>query len=777
MNGFASNLKPVTGVLKLPTADKEQDFSAEFYESTVDSMFGDSAMLLIGGLMGCALSTLAALQYDSLVLALIAGLMPISAGGRWLSSYLYWRSRPKSRDLQFLKRWDRIYMAGAASQVLLQSMFCLWTFVYTPDGFGRLVSLSGMLAYLVGIPGRNFASATLVIVLITCSAVPLYTGLFFAGGANIVIALLVLTPYFYTIYTVAKRLRGVFQQATQRTHELGKLARRFDSALNNMPCGLVMLNGEGQVVVTNQKFDELLQLAPRRAGHEVDLETLFEECALRGLLDRAHALKALGDVRARIAGGALVDPQLELDDGRILSLTVQKMEDGGAVLLFNDVTERNHAAARINELARFDTLTGLPNRVEFGERATALLPDNLGDDDVALMFVDLDEFKQVNDTLGHAVGDQLLRAAAERLKLAVRPQDLVARLGGDEFVAFLGSASSLAQIEAIARAIINAMAKPFDIAGQQLRVGASVGIARGVDVGLDLDVLLRCADMALYQAKADGRGSWRLFEPDMEVRARARRELEFDLRAAIENDELDLCYQPIYRVAKRRYGGCEALLRWRHPSRGMVPPSVFVPIAEEMGFVTALDDYVLRKACCAAASWGGDSSVAVNLSAMSFETAEIIDRIRNALALSHLPASRLEIEITETALLRNVQLTRSILFELRKLGVRISLDDFGTGYSSLSYLHSLPLNKIKIDRSFLAGLEQDPRVLKLLTGVAQLSKDLGLTIVVEGVETQEQFALITGVTEVDEIQGFLFSAAVPYAEIAKIFSEQRKNAA
>jgi diguanylate cyclase (GGDEF)-like protein len=765
------------GVFKLQRADSERDFSAEFHESTIDSMYGDGPVLLFGGIFGCTLAAIAASQYRSLGLGVIAVLLPVLAAARVVAIYYYWRLKPVARDPGFTARWEKIYTIGAAAYVLLLSIFCLWAFLDTPEGFARTASLSGVLAYLVGIPGRNFASRTLVGVLITCAAVPLYTAMFIGGGSNLLVAALVLTPYFATIYSVATRLRGVFIEAALRAHEVSKLAGRFDSALNNMPCGLVMLDRRGRVVVTNDKLSELLRLAPQDIKDESDLDALFERCAQHGLIAARRAQEALAQIKSRIAGGGAQDAQVELIDGRVLSLTVQKIDDGGAVVLFNDVTERNIAQARINELARFDTLTGLPNRIEFRECAVALLAGKRQDDDAALMFVDLDEFKQVNDTLGHAVGDQLLRAAAERLKLAVGPDDLVARLGGDEFVVFVSSVSALAQIEAIARAIVTAIGKPFDIAGQQLRVGASIGIARGIDVGYELGVLLRCADMALYQAKADGRGLWRLFEPDMETRARARRELEIDLRAAIENNELDLCYQPIYHVADRRYSACEALVRWRHPTRGMVPPSVFVPVAEEMGLVTQMDECVLNKACAAAAAWGSDGNVAVNLSAMSFESGEIIDRIKDALALSRLPAERLEIEITETALVRNVELTRAILYELRKIGVRVSLDDFGTGYSSLSYLHSLPFNKIKIDRSFLAGLEHDTRALKLLSGVAQLSKDLGLTIVVEGVETQEQFALVTSVTEVDEIQGFLFSAPVPQPEIARMFGAQRKSAA
>ena len=415
--------------------------------------------------------------------------------------------------------------------------------------------------------------------------------------------------------------------------------------------------------------------------------------------------------------------------------------------------------------------------MEFGERATAILDTKPDDLDVAVLFVDLDQFKQVNDTLGHVVGDQLICAAAERLRGAAGPKDLVARLGGDEFVVLIEAVDTVAEIEAIARTIVDDMTLPFEIAGNTIRLSASIGIARAVDVGADLSVLLKSADMALHQAKSDGRAVWRFFEPRMETRARERRNLEFELRLALEDEELDIAYQPIYNVAKGEFLGCEALLRWRHPVLGRISPAVFVPIAEEIGLVVKLDEWVLRRACRAAMAWPTDTKVAVNFSAIHFQTTEIIATVSSALAESGLAPQRLEIEITESAFLQNKQLAHAILSDLRKLGVRISLDDFGTGYSSLSYLHSLPLNKIKIDRSFLNGLEGDARARKLLYGVTRLSRDLGLTIVVEGVETEDQFNLVTGATPVDEIQGFYFSPPIAKDEITELFQRPRRSAA
>ena len=277
--------------------------------------------------------------------------------------------------------------------------------------------------------------------------------------------------------------------------------------------------------------------------------------------------------------------------------------------------------------------------MEFRERATAILADKPDDSDVAVLFVDLDQFKQVNDTLGHSVGDLLLSAAADRLRRAAGPRDLVARLGGDEFVVLVEAVDTIAEIEARARAIVGDLTLPFEIAGNHIRLSASIGIARAVDVGPDLSALLKSADMALYQAKADGRAVWRFFEPRMETRARERRNLEFDLRLALENEQLDIAYQPIYNVAKGEFLGCEALLRWRHPVHGQISPSVFVPIAEEIGLVVKLDEWVLRRACRAAMAWPTDTKVAANFSAIHFQTAEIIATVSSALAESGLGAA------------------------------------------------------------------------------------------------------------------------------------------
>jgi diguanylate cyclase (GGDEF)-like protein len=575
---------------------------------------------------------------------------------------------------------------------------------------------------------------------------------------------------------ISFRLRGVYLDALLKARDVSVLADRFDTALNNMPYGLAMLGNDGRIVVTNQRLHDLLKLQPSSSDAKATIEELLRHSAEAGGVCKDEINEVVDGLHLRIGGEAFEELLLQTTSGRTLDLTLQPMSNGGAVVLFEDVTERKITQARINELARYDSLTGLPNRMEFHERAEEIL-SSAPSSSCAMMFVDLDQFKQVNDTLGHAVGDILLREVAERLLTTTSLTDLVARFGGDEFVVLLRPVMDRGYVAGIARAIIEELSKPYQIGDHQIGIGASIGIAIVPENCVDIGLLLRNADMALYQAKAEGRNTWRFFEAELEIRAQSRRNLEFDLRRAFDKNEFELHFQPIYNLEKKRFSSCEALIRWNHPTRGKVPPAVFVPVAEEMGLILRMDDWVLRHACSACATWPSDVRVAANISALHFRDRQVVESVRTALRESQLAPHRLEIELTETALVQNIQMTRSVLTELRQIGVRLSLDDFGTGYSSLSYLNSLPFNKIKIDRSFLRGLEREGRALKLLNGITRLSADLGLLVVMEGVETEEEFKLITDHTAVDEIQGFLLSRPAPYREISAMFNERKLSAA
>jgi diguanylate cyclase (GGDEF)-like protein len=461
------------------------------------------------------------------------------------------------------------------------------------------------------------------------------------------------------------------------------------------------------------------------------------------------------------------DPDATRD--RSLSWTFQPMAGGGTVVLLEDVTERRNAEARITHLARYDELTALPNRVNFRDEIERLLAVPHGATQLsALLFVDLDQFKQVNDTLGHPCGDQLLCTVADRLRDMLRPEDFVARFGGDEFVVFQQNIKSGEDAAYLARRIVDHLSERYKIDNHLVEIGASVGIAL-TSPGVTADTLMKNADMALYRAKADGRGTFCFFREEMAQIVEARRILELDLRKALANEEFELLYQPLVNLKSGRIATCEALLRWNHPVRGTVSPVDIIPVAEDMGLIVDLGRWILRKACMECMKWPEAVSVAVNFSPQQFHQRELLSEVRYALEVSGLPANRLEIEITESSLLRNTQSTHDVLSQLHAIGVRISLDDFGTGYSSLSYLHNFPLQKVKIDRSFLEGIDSD-RPLTLLRGVARLSADLGMLVVVEGIETNEQLELISADGTVTEAQGYLFSRPVPAVRVRQLLN-------
>ena len=422
-------------------------------------------------------------------------------------------------------------------------------------------------------------------------------------------------------------------------------------------------------------------------------------------------------------------------------------------------------AYRAGHMALHDSLTGLPNRVLLNERLEHALNFGKPDSIVATYILDLDQFKHVNDTLGHPTGDKLLTMVADRLQLIIRSMDTVARMGGDEFALVLADATKQSDVDAVARRIIEVVSEPYEINGRQVVIGTSVGIAMGrPSQGLLPDQLIRNADVALYKAKREGRGTFSLFEAEMDALVRERRVLEYDLRQALSAGQFELYYQPLIDLVDNGISGFEALIRWRHPERGLVPPAVFVPLAEETGLIVPIGEWVVREACAMAVQWPGKLKVAVNISPAHFCDTALVQTVVDALAASGLAPNRLELEITETNLLQNSVATLSALHQLRDIGVRIAMDDFGTGYSSLSYLQSFPFDKIKIDRSFVEKITEDANSLNIVRAVAALANGLGMASTAEGVETVEQLSRIRaeGYTE---IQGYLVSKPLPAHEV------------
>jgi diguanylate cyclase (GGDEF)-like protein len=528
-----------------------------------------------------------------------------------------------------------------------------------------------------------------------------------------------------------------------------------------------MFDSKRRIVVSNQKLSQQMGLAPDFELKGSSVRNLVESVVGAGLLSDLNGLGLIDRLNARLSGSDDAAFGVDMLNGRTLEFTVQPMENGGMVALVEDITERKIAEAKISHLARFDPLTGLPNRSVLRDRMERALSEWRPDNMCAIHFVDLDQFKQVNDTLGHTRGDMLLEAVAERLQTSIRDADVISRFGGDEFVILQAPIKSPDQAEALATRVLNALAGTYDLDGHKVVVTASIGIAVAKN-RIDLDQFLRNADLALYQAKSDGRGTWRWFEAKMEANAQARRTLEFDLRNAMENKEFELYYQPLFNLKTRRIEACEALLRWPHRERGMVSPGEFIPVAEEMGLIVEIGNQVLYKACLECRRWPGDTAVAVNLSSIQFDRSNVPALVRETLAATNLAPHRLEIEITESTLLQDTKRTRADLKQLADMGVKISLDDFGTAYSSLSYLHSLPLHKVKIDQSFLQGLGDDERRVTLLRGMTRLSAQLGLRVVVEGVETEEQLALLAAEDSIDEVQGYLLARPMPASDLRKL---------
>ena len=497
----------------------------------------------------------------------------------------------------------------------------------------------------------------------------------------------------------------------------------------------------------------------------------------------AERLAAHDNALMRFGGAAAVEEQqVSTRDGATRLLRMKKMivRDGAGapqyiVAVCEDTTEQRRSEARIAHMARHDALTGLPNRLLFHDRLNRALTRS-AESPVAVLCVDLDRFKTVNDTLGHPVGDELLKLVARRLEGCIREGDTVARLGGDEFAIIQHRLETTDAAGLLAERVVEALAAPFEVQGHQVVCGASLGIAIAPADGKLAEELLKKADMALYRAKAEGRGAFHYFEREMDERMQARRLLELDLRRALVNGEFELYYQPLLNLAENRISGCEALLRWRHPTRGLVLPGEFIPLAEEIGLITPLGEWVMRRACEEAVTWPVEMKVAVNLSPVQFRSRNLVQIVVSALANSGLSADRLEVEITESVLLQDNAANIKVLHELRDLGVRIAMDDFGTGYSSLSYLRSFPFDKIKIDRSFVSDLTNHGDALAIVKAVASLGASLGMVTTAEGVETAAQFdrLRLEGCTEV---QGYLVSEPRQGADLAKLFAKPLKRRA
>jgi len=558
------------------------------------------------------------------------------------------------------------------------------------------------------------------------------------------------------------RLKRMNDELQSRERELRMQNMRFDTAMNNMTQGLCMFDAQHRVVVSNARFAELYGLSAEQMRPGTTLREVIERRIANGIYGGESPEAYLHERLSAIVKD--LDMIQDLSDGRCMAISLRLMPEGGWVTTHEDVTERRRIEARLSHMAHHDALTDLPNRVLLRQKLEqALQGIKRGDPFLAVLMLDLDRFKEVNDTLGHLAGDALIKTIAERLREGMRQTATVSRFGGDEF-AILESFSNRDDIEALPKRVQEIINRPFELEGHSVAVGTTIGIAVAPADGTDPDELLKKADLALYRAKSDARGTYRFFEPQMDVLLQERRALERDLRLALPAGQLELYYQPLVNLERDETSGYEALLRWHHPSRGPISPTVFIPLAEETGLITALGEWVLQQACAEAMRWPGDLKVAVNLSVMQFKSRNLMRMVIGVLATTQLPPRRLELEITESVMLNDAEGVFATLRNLHQLGVRIVLDDFGTGFSSLSYLLRFPFDKIKIDRSFIQGLSQEGPSLVLVRSLIQMGQGLNVDVTAEGVETQQQLDLLRaeGCTEV---QGFYISPPRPADEV------------
>lgn len=733
------------------------DMPGEVYVQFVKSLYRSRSTLLVGATSHMLIALMVYLRTGKIVFVVFGALFLAIGAVRYIGIS---RDGEVLNDPETARHWESDYVINGALQGLLLGSFgFVATYVY-PDPFGEMGALASILSSLVTVVGRNYGSSRVVVIFTISMLAPMAVALLLREELSYAMLAVLMAPFGMIVIKSAAEVRKILLSAVMERRKADQLAQRFDRALNTMSHGLIMFNPDGRVVVANERAAEYLGFphAERLIGRTLD--GLLLRGVTRQLLTRNDFARSRAQLKTALDTGNGAKILLGLRDGRYFEFTPREGKQELSVLTFEDVTRRVEAENKIRHMARFDSLTGLPNRAYFQE----VVRDYLGTSDMSrlcgLAIIDLDDFKTINDTLGHPIGDSLIYAVAGRLASHVGDHVRVGRFGGDEFMVFIDNVRDADDFAQQFNTIFHSMQGKVEIAGNLISIEASAGAVVFPAADGDLDGIIVRADLALYAAKEAGKTRWRLFEEHMDAAFRTRQTMKSDLRTAIQEKNLHVMYQPIVDMATLRVSSYEALCRWKHPQLGPISPGVFIPLAEEMGLISEISSMVLETACKECAGWPEHISVSVNLSAKDFHDSAVVAKVANALSVSGLKPNRLELEVTETALLDDRQSTREHIGHLKKLGVCIALDDFGTGYSSLSYLHTLPLDRVKIDGSFLHDLSSNLRSRKLLRSVVQLSRSLGLAVTVEGVETLEQLRVLQTAARPDHVQGFLFGAAL-----------------
>jgi diguanylate cyclase (GGDEF)-like protein/PAS domain S-box-containing protein len=738
---------------------KANSLPTDVYLSFVDSLFGNRGTLVTGVVVHVAwclivFSSTGSLFYIGLSLAFVANF-----AYRMIGVHQYDRADKQSLTREKIAATERAYVIGAATTATLLGIGSGYALVVLESSTIGFTCIAMTLGSMMSIVGRNYGSSYAVDTQILGCCVPIIVACLLTGEWHLVLMSLLLVPFGMTTRSMARGVREFLYENVIASRDMAAIAGRFDTALKTIAHGLIMLDESGRIDVINRQARDLLGIDAKLDVKDRELSDVLSQ-------DAANIPSGVICDINRLTQGRLNRALLQIDDGRHLEFSVSRRSDGGVVLIFEDISARVAAEEKILHMVRFDALTGLPSRSYFGTLAVDML-DRSGDPLACLVVLDVDGFKHVNDLRGHVVGDRLLSAVAARIASLTGEACVAGRLIGDEFVLFLTGKDRKALEQRVGEMHARIQGG-YQIGDLRLTVQVNGGcvIANASDFGME-NWQIR-ADLALNDAKTRGNGSLTTFRPEMDARYVEEQKLRVDLRQAIEDASLYVVYQPMYRPDGSEIECFEALVRWKHPEKGLVGPNIFIPMAEEMGLVTYITRFVIERACRDCAAWQNEIPVSVNLSVHDLQNTEIVGFVTEVLSRYDLKPSRLHLEVTESCFMDDPVAVSAILNLFRKQGVTIAIDDFGTGFSSLSYLNSLPLDIVKIDRAFVRDIGSDQRRLKLLRGIVHLSRELELKIVIEGVETPEQLEIIIKHDIADLVQGYIFSPPVPADAIADL---------
>lgn len=749
----------------------EKKLPESIYKTVVSSLYADPGILALGVISCIAAAFVIFWKTQDPAQLIFASVFLLVGSLRFGMSKSFQIAKERNLSIEVYEIWERKY--NLTNLVFIMALCCWYAngLVRTNDSFVQLLSMCVVLCYLAGITIRNFASKKVIrsqVILasfIMVGSTVLYDHSF--GNYSILLGAFII-PIFYGTHKISARLRGMMFRAEINSVNNKTIANRFDLAIDNVAHGIAMFDKQGVIVVANERFKDLVDTQDWEiVGCHVSILDFVKIKGLEHYNLGNQIASCLRNLKSE-------NFQFTLASGLIIEAEYNIANDGGVIVLA-DVSERIASQEVIQDLANYDTLTHLYNRRHFSDVVEKRLNESRNYCVSSLFFIDLDKFKDINDTLGHAIGDELLCIVASRLKLLLKPDAVIGRFGGDEFVIFCPDMNDQKLCSVFAEQILQELSRPIIIRSHYINIACSIGVSMSPAHGLDMNTLIQRADLALYSSKVKGSSTYTFFTQELGDVANEKRQLETELRQAIKNDEIDLFYQPLFDIKLCKIVGCEALARWHHPKLGLISPAVFIELAEETGLIVQLGENLMRKAMLECRKWPDDIHVAVNVSSIQFRKVDIYKLVSTLLQETGLPAYKLDIEVTESAMINNIEYMIATLQKLSSLGVRISLDDFGTGYSSLSYLQTLPFDKVKIDKSFVDNGIANQRALVLLQGVVDLVKRLGMQVIVEGIETSEQLEVMENNIDVNEYQGFYFFKPMHPDELLNQFEIIQKS--